>query len=250
MPSIWLSTVVLFVFGSAYGIPAAPSLLEKAREACGGSARLAAVSSLRITGSGEERNLYYGQNESAASEFERSALRLLVLMPGHYLSIEQIADGMAERYTGLAGPTLLNGMMLQGQFKPWEGAEAMSDARSRFARLMLLLLLRTDTSFPLTPKAASSSSLQFTGADGFEATIDLAPDTGRPISLSYNVRMHGTGEMRTYVTKIDERRTFDGISLPVRMTTTALGKTFGRTTYETIEINPRLTQADFTKAIR
>ena len=124
----------------------------------------------------------------------------------------------------------------------------MAAARAEFARLTLLLLLRTDTPLALTPAGESPSKVRFKGADGFDAVLDIAPTTGLPISLTYTVRMHGTEQLRTYVTTIDERRTIDGISLPVRMTTTALGKVFGKVSYRTINLNPGFTPADFTKA--
>jgi hypothetical protein len=226
------------------------TLLERARDACGGSARLRAVTSLRLSGKSENRNLFYGQTPTAKEEFIHYATEQSLLLPDHYLLIERRTDGAVERFSGFAGSTPIYRTVINGQVGTWSGPEAMAGEQAQFARLMILLLLRTDSALALTPKAESSSKIRFTGADGFDATVDIAADTGRPISLAHTVRIHGSDEVRTYVTRVDERRTVDGVSLPVRMTTTALGKIFSKVTYDTIEINPRLTPADFTKVAK
>jgi hypothetical protein len=247
--AILAGTAVAHPRGEQRGTPPL-ALLTAAQNAAGGASRVRAVKALRLTGTSEALNQFYGQTEAARQQFLPGSLEIRMLPPAHYLRIRRRTNAPVVQRTGYAGDVLLNQTVLPGsQEGGWTGPDAMQAERAAHARLMLLMLARTDTALALTARAAGSG-VRVTGSGEFDATLDLDPKTRLPVALRFQVRMVATGEMREHTTSIDLRRTVDAISFPVRMTTQAAGKVLERIALERIEVNPPLTPADFARIAR
>ena len=227
---------------------AAAALLAGARKAIGPQPALAGVKSLRLGGVSQAWNQYYGRMEGANNEFVTYALDTRILFPDHYETVKRRAGIALVRRTGFAGPSLLTQTRLpDGKVNEWSGADAMRAQRTELARLMLLMLLKTDTALALTldQRAGSPSTLRFTGADDFAATVHLDPRTRLPLELRFTVRMVPSGEQRDYVMEVVERRSVNGLSLPSRLTTKSRGRITEKLEFTSIEVNPALTRASF-----
>jgi len=255
---VWSMTILragigslVLVFALAAAAPqsdsgAAAQRLAKIHDALGGKAAIAAVRALRMVGTVENANQFYGQSPAAAQEFLPYALEVKVMLPDHYLEISRGRLLPMLRHDGFAGDQLLNARVTQGiTMPPYTGSAAMRSARAQFARLTLLMLARTDTALPLSATAVGPNSISFTAADGFQAELRLDPSTGLPIGLAFTSRIVGTDELRDHLMVVDQRRRVGGLLLPTQITTTSMGRTTRRMTFETVEVNPRLTKQDF-----
>jgi len=220
--------------------------LAAVHDALGGQAAVAAVRTLRMVGTVENANQFYGQSAAAAQEFLPYTLEVKVMLPDHYLEISSGTLLPMLRHDGFAGQRLLNARVTQGiTMSPYTGHAAMRSAKAQCARLMLLLLARIDTALPLSPTAVGPASISFEGADEFKAELRLDPSTGLPKALAFTSRMVGSNELREHLMVIDQRRREGGLLLPTRITTTSMGRTTRKMTFETVEVNPRLTKDDF-----
>jgi hypothetical protein len=203
----------------------AAAALAAARAAIGVGEEGRAVRSLELNGRLRVRNQWYGQ--LPGREWTEYALEIKALLPDHYLRIaSRTSEGPAMvRRAGFSGATLLNRIerpgAVQGSAAQAPGWDPLLSERQTFARLMLLVALRTDTPFPLAlrPQGSSDATLEFTGRDGFTVHVDLDPRTRVPLRLRQQIAaraMDGrlTGDTRDFVMEASDRREISGVRLP------------------------------------
>ena len=223
----------------------AAALLASARAAIGKPA--AAVTSMRLAGVSQRRNGYFGRTPEA-QEYITYTYEGFIQAPDKYLTVRRTHSGGVETRTGLSGQSLLNLTILpDGKQSSWQGEGALLTQQKEFARMMLLLLLRTDTAsaLKLQEPAGPNRSLRFIESDGSTALLHLDPKTNLPAELRYYVLMVRTGEIREHVMTVDERRTVGGVSFPVRISTNSLSKTDEVLVLGTVELNPTLPRDTF-----
>jgi len=231
----------------------AETALASAREALGG-ARVTGVRSLLLQGESQTLNLVKSQLSPPA------LLEIRVLLPDHYLRIEQ-TETIEQRW-GFRGQDVLNAIK---PLKPdvsvggsW-GPEQIKTERYAIARLVLGLLARPDMVPGLRPTATGRSSVTFEAPDGFAATLELDTTTHVPVRLRYRASVRlppppgqpiaglpPSSDAEVTFT-FDDRRAVAGVLLPHRVTTTAKDFTLSQLRFQKILVNPSLTSSDFTK---
>ena len=227
------------------GATAAARRLAAAREAIGGGGRLQAITSLVIRGQARHRNQHYKKRPGATREWIDRTLEVRASWPDHFLMIGtlDLAGRRVEHREGFAGQSSLAAKV-----------QAASYYQIEFARRMLLLLLRTDTVFPLTAvsTAGRSGALEFTGAHEFHAHLEIDPQTRFPTRLrSRHRRFDGQGRLATgmmpwSVVTVERRVAVGGLTVPDRLRySDDEGQTLAIETYSSLQFNSPLTSADF-----
>lgn len=212
------------------------TLLRAAREAIGGQA-LVSVRTLELTGEALRRNQEYRAGDPTIEPYVPVPFHISILFPDYYRGVWTMMPSGKELVVAFRGDQALAGVRVVSE-------------RNDFVRLMLALLLKTDTAIPLRldDRSPISHRLAFTGADGFAASVELDRLTRVPRALRFAVRMlngPASGEVREWLWTLEDRRTVGGVSVPHRII-----KTSGRTHEETwaikrIVVNPSLKPSDF-----
>ena len=225
----------------------AAALLSAARVSLGGEAALAGVKTLAISGRQRDRNELYGQAADAREQFTSGDLEIRAMLPDHYVRTETtMASGRrfpSERQ-GFIGKASVDG----------RSAGSATFQRAEFARLLLLLLLKTDTAVPMTIQGASSQdSLEFADGQGTHYRVDLDGTTHRPTRLRYTVRRIDsdglpTGDAVGELAKtVVGRRDVGGVIIPDHITTTVAGELRQEEWYQSVQFNVPMTAQSFAK---
>jgi hypothetical protein len=212
--------------------------LTRARAAMGGTAELAAVRTLSLKVHDRDRMGTWFPDKVAGRppRFDEGRSELRVLLPDHFL----------EATTYLTGTVHVNRWGFAG------GADQRASASSRavFGHLMLAMLLKTDTLFPFALKDMAGDVLRFVDPYGVDVFVELHPTSHLPQRVRYDEVVRDRDGQPTGQTR--PRRVELGGYAPVGR----LHLAHSRTTYqgdtllqerrvEAIEINPKLTPADF-----
>jgi hypothetical protein len=112
------------------------------------------------------------------------------------------------------------------------------------ARLMLALFLRTDTLVPLKLDAIDGGRLRFSARGRFFAEIELNASS-LPARVNYEIALPDGKSAQAAHWVLEEPRVVDGISVPTRIVDFAAGRHRSTYRFKDIQINPRLTSADF-----
>jgi hypothetical protein len=153
--------------GQAAPGTSATAIFKAARSALGGEAKLAAVKSLILKGEDRRLNQLFGVSPDAKQQYYVNPIEFRALFPDHYLNIS--ISGRSPWWRGFSGTDLVNEHDVPGgtQVVSQDPPDLINTYRAEFARLMLLLLLRTDTAIPLTLRESVSSGtiLEFSGCN-------------------------------------------------------------------------------------
>jgi hypothetical protein len=220
-------------------------LLARARQGVGGAERLSAIRTLSIVGERSVRNELFGHAPDAKKEFEKYSLELRALWPDRYIRVDTWLP-----VSGTPVRPSVRGFVGSDSVRP--GDKQINLQRFNFARLMLLLVLRTDTATSLSlGPSPGKNTLKFVGQGGFECLLDLDAATAQPVQLRFIVKRVDdvglpTGEVvGEEIMRVESRRVFGGISVPDHVSVRLNGRLVEESWYRDIKINPRLTDADF-----
>lgn len=218
----------------------AQHLFELAQAAVGG----ARVRALHLRGEVLTANGWYGKRPG--DPFGKSALDLKVLLPDHYLRTQATIrpDGQMPPFSrGFAGST------------PIGAVNVANVSRVDSARLMLILVLNTNTAFPLKLRSVlgPSGELQFDGPHNLYFALTLDPETKLPTSVRTPVRaplpdgLPGPEVLREVVTSVESRRTVEGVNVPVHLVVKNLADSsvLEEFRFAEVRINPPLARGDF-----
>lgn len=225
----------------------ATQLLATARGAVGGEERLRAVTSLVMTGEAENLNRYHKRAPSAKQQWLARSLELRAMWPDRFLLIGRLRlpdDATFEQRQGFAGKVSLA-----------KSFPAVGHYQIDFAKRMLLLLLRTDTSLSLTlrPRLTRKGDLEFTGPHRFRGLLTLDPVTHMPLRLhvrsqAFDAKGRPTRADSAVTMEVLGRRMVDGLTVPERVRyTDEAGRTLSVESYATIQLNAALTAASFAR---
>ena len=191
----------------------AAQLIEQARAAIGGEAKLKAIESL--TASGKLRRVIQTQDGESQIEGE---IELSLLLPDKYKRVEttSLAEGMAqvERISGFNGEETFSdarssgGGMVMIRTAPETPQGQAAQARSLrrdYGRLLLGWLIAAPTNFSLEfiyagdaeTKDGKADAIDVKGADGFAARLFLDKQSHRPLMMSYRAPQAQGMVMRT-----------------------------------------------------
>lgn len=205
--------------------------LSRARAAIGSSKDVVAIRSVRLRTQERDRMGTRPEYRTATTEarFSESRSEIRVLLPDHF----QVA-------TELLTPVAMS-------MTPWgfAGTGPASDiARSTFGYLLLALLLKTDTVVPFTLQGLEGDTLVFSGPEG-PVFVDLDRETQLPRGVRYESIVDGTGERRSTRIELGEFATIERVRIPRSWKVYRGDLLLQDRRFETIEINPALTPADF-----
>jgi len=214
-------------------------VLQRARAVIGGEAKLAAVKSLVMKGEIRTQNAWYRGEPDV--RYLDAPLEVRVMMPDHYSWATQVGPSRRQLVVGFRGNVLLTGAPV-----PDGTADGPYLEHTNLAKLMLALLLRTDTIVPLRlgSGGGAGSTLQFVGPRSFTVYVDLDPSTRLPVRLRHQVQMK-TGGNQEVVWSFEDRQVVDGLNLPRRILRSQNNTLRDTLTFETISVNAPLTAADF-----
>lgn len=213
MMRIRIATVLTLALGLLVTVSAAArgddkaraeELLDKARAALGGDAKLKAVQSLSV--SGKLRQVVGGDGDD--QEQVQGEIQFDFLLPDKYMRTETTAmgDGLVEitRIAGVNGDQTFmdahssgggGGMVIirPGPSDPKAQANQARGLRKEFARQLLSWLLVTPATVPLEysyagdaeTKEGKADAIDVKGPDDFAARLFLDKQTHRPVLLSY-----------------------------------------------------------------
>jgi len=242
-------------FGQSAQNQSASATLKAARIALGGESKLAAVNSLIMRGENRRPNQLYGVHPDAKEQYSSEPIEIRVLLPDNYFKMT-LSGGYPWR-TGFSGKDLIYEIDVPGDHKvaSFVSPEMIDEYRTELARLMLLMLLRTDTVLPakLHDSSESSTRLEFNGVGEFPVIVNLDAMSHLPKSLNYQVRIHTkmsgppTGESINAVMTVDDWREVNGLQLPHHLLETSGGSIRYDIHFQSIEINPPLKPSDFKK---
>jgi hypothetical protein len=227
--------------------------LAAAASAMGGASQLAAIKSFRLKGSKLIRNQFYGKAPGASEEFLSSPLEIKAEFPARYLqSVDLVIGQRTRRFeSGFDGPRLLNRTIGIESSMP-SSPNALATQRLEFARLALLLLLRTDTAAPLTVRKAASpkGEVHWTMPDGEAVAMVFDPLSALPLRLVYQVTLRNSdgsssSERRETSLEVLDRRPVDGIRVPSRLRLLQGGEVMEQISFDSVELNPILSPRDF-----
>ncbi|MGA2259919.1 MAG: hypothetical protein ABSH28_00630 [Acidobacteriota bacterium] len=229
----------------------AVALLKAARNAMRGEAKVGAVKSLIVKGEEKARNEWYGQVSGATQEWIVRSFEMRMLFPDHFVRIwGAILPGGKPARSGFSGKDSVPAREPGKAPTPtWQ--QSLDAERAHFGRLMLILLLRTDGAAPATVRAAagSESTLEVSGLGPFPGYLELDKTTHLPSRLRYQMEMRTasgpTGEISNQIMNADDWRDIGGIKLPHHLTIARDGKIYEDYRFQTIQVNPSLTAADF-----
>jgi hypothetical protein len=199
---------------------------------------------------------------------EPAPFKMLVLLPDHYLRIEDETIGM-RRKNGFAGnkPLRASTPLKSGVTSSFSqiSESYVPDQRAVAARLLLGILGIVDGPLTLNAQPEGASTFKVTGADGFESRLDVEPTTGIPMRVRYEGAVFfytppAAGEFQAarrsekaeLTWSFSDRRNVGGVLLPHVITLTAKSLTNGQTytqqeiRLESAQINGALKEADFT----
>lgn len=220
----------------------AGTLFRRSRDAAGGDAAVASVTSLVLTGTARV---------SAGDEGppERT-VEIRILLPDRYVRIETAGDW--SKRTGFSGPALLTRITKAGTATtpPADIVPALLRAeRARFARLLLGIASLTTPEVPLMLRQAPGSGdaagpgttrvLEAVNAqESFLARV-FFDAAALPLRVEYGANA------RRISTAFADRRKTGALLLPHAITTTLDGMPLEDIRLSAIAINPPLTKADF-----
>ena len=132
----------------------------------------------------------------------------------------------------------------------------MIDAeRANFGYLVLALLFKVGSIYPFALARASHDSLVFTSPAGTEVNVEFDPSSKRLRRIAFESQVAGMSgrlsarKARTAI-QLSDHREVNGLWLPHRMTVLFDGRLEMEQKYESIDLNPSLTQADAAPAKR
>ena len=212
--------------------------LQNARVALGGVERLATIKTARFIGERQTRNEWYRPG-SPAREFSTAPLELLALMPDHYLwATTRPSPTKPNETVGFRGQTFIP----VADKALW--ASDPSWLFDDFARLMLAVFLRTDTLVPLKLEGLKSDRLRFSNRGKAFAEIEL-DGSSLPMSLNYEEKTSDGKKTESARWVLEERRVIGGVSVPTRIVMFQAGTHRWTYRFSDIQINPKITSADF-----
>ena len=240
--------------------PSAEALFKASRNAAGGEGVVSGVQSLRMRGSAR-----VGESDGGPEVRE---VEIRIMLPDHMLRIDS-ADGFEKR-AGLMGNDLLTAISAGGTRETPPAAMRAPLVRAERARLGRMMLGMAMT--PLRPGWLTVRSVR-TAVTTVDPRSTLATDGGAAAALTAErggqrileaqadqgvfVRMFFDGATRPsriqyeagkgaqVLVEFADRRRVSGLLLPHHIVTTAGGKVVDDLTLRTIEVNPKLTAADF-----
>ena len=229
--------------------PAAGALLKAARDAMGGEAKLASVKSLVLKGQVRTLNQMYGQDSGAAKEYNVNPIEIQILFPDKYVETTTYESGTRNR-VGFNGADPVPGRPGKAQSSMWP--QLLNSRRGEFARLVLALLLQTDTGNRLTlgNNAGADSTLEFRGLGNFSIYVDLDKATHLPTRLRYQLQEFmadgtSTGAVSSWIMNIEDWQEVNGLKMPHHLSNLRAGKLYSEFLFNSIELNPPLTATDF-----
>jgi hypothetical protein len=169
-----------------------------------------------------------------------------ILLPDHYLRSQVIMPSVPVQRSGFAGRTVIAGHPDLGLIQ------------QELGYLVFSLLARTDSAFPFVLREASGNILRFTNRHDEDVVLEVDGVTSQPVRLRYLLHQI-RGVRRAIVTEIRDFRPVGALRLPHRLSlyysaldspraaSTQLSAPTEEFLFETIEINPPLTPADFKK---
>lgn len=220
----------------------AGTLFRQSREAVGGDAAVASVTSLVLKGTARVSAGDQGPPERT--------IEIRMLLPDQYVRIETAGDW--SKRTGFSGPSLLTQITEAGTATtpPADIVPALLRAeRARFARLLLGIASLTTPEVRLTLRQPPGSG-EAAGPDtarvlealnaqeSFLARV-FFDTAARPLRVEYGANA------RRVATAFADRRKVGALLLPHAITTTLDGVPLEDIRLSAITINPPLTKADF-----
>lgn len=210
---------------------AAARALAQARAAISPDRDPQAIRALAAKGRRLARNQWFGPG-NRAPEFSDRTIELQILFPDHFLRIMERMDGRLGT-TGFRKRTAL------------DGQPAPEYERLFVGRLVLGVLLRTETTFRVTlDRASTSSVLVFTGPDDFRTEILLDQATSLPATLRHKSRTND-GSLIDVEWLLEDHKRVSGVTLPHRITRTARGVRSDTHVFESWTVDPPLKPEDF-----
>lgn len=240
----WCSlSLVIVGVGFAWTVAAAQDPVADARAALGGERLLASVRSFRMAGQKLLRNQRLAAGERAGEEYVSSPMEIKAEFPARYLQSLDLVFGSASRRfeSGFNGPRLLN-KTVGGQSAGASSPDALVTQQTEFARLALLVFLRTDTALPLTRWRVAGRDVVWTTPNGDEILLSFEPTSRLPLRVTYQVAMRNrdgtrSDERRETTLEIRDRRVVEGLKLPSRIVLMRGGEIIEDMKFDTIEIN-------------
>jgi hypothetical protein len=221
----------------------ATPILDAAREALGGTSRIAAVQT--FSASGRTRKVR-GRN-LVPIEFE-----ILCALPDKYVHQD---DSPAEE-SGLLKTGFNGGRLIQAPAPEEDEDQAARQSRVgtnklEFVRLTLGLFATSFNGAPVTftyagraeaPEGAADA-IDVKGADKLALRLFVDRDSHLPVMLSWQASAHGgTVEHRLYYA---DRRAVDGLKLPFQMRHAIAGETVEETVFDRYRLNVKIDPKKF-----
>ena len=207
-----------------------PPGLTCIQNALGGTRAIAAVSSLWIV----------ADTKPVATSGMRplpGTREISVVFPGHYKDVHtgRFPNGRTlSSTTGFDGEVLLSMPRIPGS------TTALSSARLRFMREMLMLLPRASTGVTLSQRVMDDGeqerlAIDASGPDSFRGTLLADSRTCVPVAFQYA----GTPFSRTAITRTDlsEYHAFGGIQFPTMLQTSLGGISYTEERISRVEVN-------------